>query len=409
MKIYLVGGAVRDQLLDIPSKDKDWVVIGSSTKEMLALGYHQVGADFPVFLHPESQEEYALARTERKKGHGYQGFTCHASPEVTLEEDLLRRDLTINAMAKDNKGNIIDPYNGQTDLKNKILRHVSTAFCEDPLRILRVARFAARFNHRDFGIAQETIELMSNMVLSGETDYLVPERVWQETQQALKEKAPWVYFETLQQTGCLNSLFKELNILFGIPQPEKHHPEIDCGLHALLSLKAACNISNKPEVRFASLVHDLGKACTDQSKWPSHHGHEKLGLDPITQLCTRLKIPNNYKDLALLACEYHTHIHKAFELTEKTVLKVLKNCDAFRRPDRFHDLLLCCEADSKGRYGFEEKAYPQASFFKEALITANSITTNDLMAQGFKGKELGIQIDVHRCKKLKTLSLSYSP
>jgi len=407
MKIYLVGGAVRDQLLDIPSKDKDWVVIGSSSKEMLELGYQQVGADFPVFIHPDSHEEYALARTERKKGYGYQGFTCHTSPDVTLEEDLLRRDLTINAMAMDNNGNTIDPYGGRTDIKNKILRHVSAAFSEDPLRILRVARFAARFSQLGFNIAPKTIELMSDMVLRGEADYLVPERVWQETQRALKEKSPWTYFETLQQTNCLEVLFKELNVLFGIPQPKQHHPEIDCGIHALLSLKAACILSIKPEVRFASLVHDLGKACTDSSKWPRHHGHETLGLAPITQLCARLKIPNNYKELAALVSEFHTHIHKAFELTEKTILKVFKRCDAFRRPGRFHDLLLCCEADSKGRYGFEENAYPQADFFKEALSSANAVTVEDLISQGFKGKQLGIQIDLHRCNNIKAFALSY--
>ena len=280
METYLVGGAVRDKLLGLTIKDRDWVVVGASPQEMLQQNYSQVGADFPVFLHPSTKEEYALARTERKKGHGYQGFECHASPDVTLEDDLLRRDLTINAMAMSEDNKIIDPFNGQADLDSKILRHVSQAFAEDPLRILRVARFSARFKSLGFQIAKETLTLMQTMETSGETKHLVPERVWQETERALKEDSAWIYFETLHKTGTLQTLFTEIHALFGIPQPAKYHPEIDCGIHALMSLQAACKLSNETDIRFASLIHDLGKALSPQNNLPQHYGHEKKGLKP---------------------------------------------------------------------------------------------------------------------------------
>lgn len=400
MQTYLVGGAVRDLILGIECKDKDWVVVGSDPKEMLSKGFSQVGQDFPVFLHPKTHEEYALARTERKSGQGYQGFAFDTSKSVTLEQDLIRRDLSINAMAMSEDGTIIDPYNGQDDLANKILRHVSPAFIEDPLRILRVARFAARFAHLGFKIAPETLSFMQDMVDNNEADHLVPERIWQETERALGEKSPWVYFQTLRDIGCLDKIFPEIDALFGIPQPEKYHPEIDCGIHALMSLEQACRMSDSKQVRFASLVHDLGKACTDPSKWPSHYGHEKLGKRPIKSLCTRNRVPNEYRDLASLTSEFHTHIHKAFELRSETILKVFKQCDAFRRPERFKQILLCSKADSRGRTGYEEVDYPQANFYAQILDALSLIQTKSIVAQGYKGKEIGEQLDKERIKQI---------
>ncbi len=388
MKIYLVGGAVRDQLLGLPVKDRDWVVVGATPSQMLNDGFQQVGADFPVFLHPKTKEEYALARTERKKGNGYQGFECHASPDVTLEEDLKRRDLTINAMASD-ESTIIDPYNGQGDLNKKILRHVSNAFSEDPLRILRVARFAARFNHLGFSIAEETINLMTQIVRSGEASHLVAERVWQETARALGEQSPWVYFETLKACDALQVLFPELDTLFGVPQPELHHPEIDTGVHSMMSLKAACELSDSIAVRFAALIHDLGKALTPASEWPKHHGHEKKGLAPIKALCSRIKAPNEVRTLSLLAAEFHTHVHRAFDLKAATLLKVIKSSDAFRNNERFKQLLLVCEADAKGRTGFESTEYLQRQYFLDAFDAAKAVDVSTLIDQGFSGKELG--------------------
>jgi len=406
MRIYLVGGAVRDQLLGLTIKDRDWVVVGANPKEMIQLNYAQVGADFPVFLHPNTKEEYALARTERKKGHGYQGFECHTSPEVSLEDDLLRRDLTINAMAIGSDKQIIDPFNGQADIKSKTLRHVSQAFTEDPLRILRVARFAARFEPLGFHIASETLLLMQTMEKSGETKHLVAERVWQETERALREDSAWVYFETLQETGSLLTLFPEINALFGTPQPPRYHPEIDCGIHALMSLKAACKLSKDSDIRFASLIHDLGKALSPQDNLPHHYGHEKKGLQPIKKLCKHLKVPNNYSELALLVSEFHTHVHKVKELKSATILKVLKQCDAFRRPERFEKILLCCEADAKGRTGFEEAEYPQAQIFLQALQQAQSVSAQSLIKLGVitpetDGKEIGNQIDIERKARIK--------
>jgi tRNA nucleotidyltransferase (CCA-adding enzyme) len=401
MKTYLVGGAVRDTLLQLDFKDKDWVVVGSDPEEMITKGFAQVGQDFPVFLHPDTHEEYALARTERKSGHGYQGFSFDTSKSVTLEEDLIRRDLSINAMAMSEDGTIVDPYGGQQDLENKILRHVSPAFTEDPLRILRVARFYARFHHMGFRIAPETMSFMRTMVQAGEANHLVAERVWQETERALGERSPWVYFEVLREVGCLQVVFPEIDKLFGIPQPEKYHPEIDCGIHALMSLEQASRLSQSKLVRFASLVHDLGKAYTDSEHWPRHHGHERLGLKPIKALCTRNRIPNDYRDLACLTSEFHTHIHKAFELRSETVLKTLKQCDAFRRPERFKEILICSKADSRGRTGFENEEYPQADYFSEILGALSQIHTKDIVAEGFKGKEIGEQLDRLRIKEIK--------
>ena len=395
MKTYLVGGAVRDHLLNIPVKDNDWVVVGSTPEEMLAHHYKQVGADFPVFLHPDTQEEYALARTERKSGKGYQGFSVDFGKTVTLEDDLIRRDLTINAMAQDDKGHIVDPYKGQQDLNNKILRHVSPAFSEDPLRVLRVARFAARFHHLGFTIADETLDLMRHISGSGELELLTPERVWVETERALTEKSPWVYFEVLRQCRALKICFKELDALFGIPQPEKH-PEIDTGIHSLLSLQQASLLTNETDVRFAALMHDLGKANTPQADWPRHIAHERLGIKPIQTLCKRLKVPNKHKELALKTCEFHTHVHRAFELKATTVFKLFKKTDALRKPDRFAHLLLASTADARGRTGFENTAYHQADYLSALLDAANSIDAKAISASGLPGPEIGKAIEEAR-------------
>ncbi|MFT6154015.1 MAG: tRNA nucleotidyltransferase (CCA-adding enzyme) [Bermanella sp.] len=401
MKTYLVGGAVRDQLLHIASKDKDWVVVGSTPEQMIADGYKQVGADFPVFLHPKTQQEYALARTERKSGTGYQGFAVDFGKNVTLQDDLIRRDLTINAMAQDEHGTITDPYNGQQDLADKILRHVSPAFSEDPLRVLRVARFAARFHHLGFVLAPETLKLMTYISLSGELETLTPERVWVETERALSEKSPWVYFEVLRQCQALAVNFKELDDLFGVPQTEKHHPEIDTGIHSLLSLKQATYLSSDTSIRFAALMHDLGKAKTPPENWPRHIAHEKLGIEPIKNLCVRLKVPNKFKDLALKTCEFHTHIHRAFELKAETVFKLFKNTDALRKPERFENLLLASKADSRGRTGFESIEYKQANYIQALLDAANSIDTKAISASGLPGPKIGQAIEQARIKAIK--------
>lgn len=402
MKTYLVGGAVRDQLLNLPIKDRDWVVVGASPQAMLDQGYKQVGADFPVFLHPDTQEEYALARTERKQGHGYQGFAVAFGPEITLEEDLLRRDLTINAMAQDASGEIVDPFNGKQDLENRILRHVSDAFVEDPLRVLRVARFAARFAHLGFTVAKETLDLMHDIALSGELQHLTAERVWQETERALSERSPAVYFESLKTCGALASTFAELDALFGVPQPEKHHPEIDTGIHSLLCLEQASKLSKEGEVRFAALIHDLGKGLTPEAHWPRHIAHEKIGLAPITALCDRLKAPNSYRELALKTCEFHTHIHKAFELKPTTIWKVFRALDALRRPERFESFLQACTADARGRTGFEDSAYPQADYFRSLLKVINDVSPQTFVQQGFKGAELGQAIEQGRIDAIAT-------
>ena len=404
--VYVVGGAVRDELLDTPVKDHDWVVVGATPQDMLAAGYQQVGADFPVFLHPDTKEEYALARTERKQGSGYHGFICDFDSSVTLEQDLERRDLTINAMARASDGRLIDPYGGQTDLKARVLRHVSPAFMEDPLRVLRVARFSARFAAFGFSIAPETLKQMCAMVEAGELQDLTPERVWQETNRALGEKDPCSYIKVLRACGALKALMPELDALFGVPQPETYHPEIDCGAHALLSLEAACKLSDSTSVRFAALIHDLGKALTPSTKWPKHHGHELSGLKPIKALCERIRASNYDKKLSLLACQYHTHIHRAFELKAETVLKVIKACDALRKPALFEDVLLVCIADARGRTGFENAPYPQADYFREALNIARHIDVKALVQSGLKGKDLGDAIDARRVEELRKLKAS---
>ncbi|MFQ5468901.1 MAG: multifunctional CCA addition/repair protein [Gammaproteobacteria bacterium] len=392
MKTYMVGGAVRDKLLGLPIKDKDWVVVGASPKQMLDLGYKQVGADFPVFIHPQSSEEYALARTERKTAPGYSGFEVYAAPDVTLQDDLMRRDLTINAMAETDDGTLIDPFGGFQDLQRKLLRHVSPAFAEDPLRILRVARFAARFSANQFTIADETMQLMAKMVESGEANALVPERIWQETRQALSEVTPSVFFTVLQQCGALKVLFPEIDNLFGVPQNENDHPEIDTGIHTLMAVDHAAKLSADPQIRFAVLVHDLGKAATNKEDWPQHIGHEMKGTDMINSVCHRLRIPNKYRQLAILVCQYHTHCHRAFELKASTMLKTLEHLDAFRRPQRFEQFLIACQADAQGRKGKEQDEYLQKHLFSGSLFEAQQTDVQKIIATGKTGNELASEI-----------------
>ncbi len=386
MQIYQVGGAVRDRLLGLPVKDRDWVVVGATPTEMEARGFKLVGADFPVFLHPATHEEYALARTERKTAPGYKGFSVHASPEVTLNEDLQRRDLTINAIAEAEDGTLIDPFNGSADLRNKILRHVSSAFSEDPVRILRVARFAARFV--DFEVAEETLALMRHMVGNGEVDALVPERVWAELERALGEQRPARFFSVLRECGALAHLFPELDQLYGVPQPAQHHPEIDTGVHVMLVLDQATQLSPDPRVRFAALLHDLGKGTTPPEAWPSHHGHEQRSVALVKELCGRFRVPNDYRDLAVLVAKYHGNCHRAAELQPDTTLEILEALDAVRRPERFEFFLLACEADARGRTGFEQRPYPQAGIFRAALHAYNSVATAPLVAAGLQGEAI---------------------
>jgi tRNA nucleotidyltransferase (CCA-adding enzyme) len=407
MQIYLVGGAVRDTLLGLKVKDRDWLVVGATPAQMLKLGYQQVGADFPVFLHPHSKEEYALARTERKTAGGYTGFTCNAAPDVTLEEDLLRRDLTINAIAMDENKQLIDPYHGQQDLELKILRHVSDAFIEDPLRVLRVARFAARYHALGFTIAAETLALMQQICASGELAYLSAERVWQETARSLEGNNPEVYIEVLRQCGALKIWFTELEVLWGVPNPPQWHPEIDTGIHTIMVLQQAAKLSDKLTVRFAALVHDLGKGLTPPEKWPSHPGHETSGLAAVNSLCKRIKAPNECRELALLMSEYHTHVHKAFELKPATVLKVLNHCDVWRKPQRFADLLLCCEADARGRTGFENRDYPNANYFWQAYQSALQVDVKAIVASGLKGEAIKQRLNELRLEAIKEFKESY--
>lgn len=398
MKTYLVGGAVRDEVLGYPHKEKDWVVVGATPEQMLAAGYQQVGRDFPVFLHPVTKEEYALARTERKTSPGYRGFDVHATPDVTLEEDLLRRDLTINALAKDAGGEIVDPFNGLKDIENRVLRHVSPAFSEDPVRILRVARFAARYHHLGFSVAEETMRLMKDMVENGEVDALVPERVWQEMEKALGERSPGTFIETLRECGALQRILPELDCLFGVPQPEEHHPEIDTGIHTLMVLHQACRLSDDTEVRFAALMHDLGKGVTPESEWPCHHEHEARGAEIVLEVCKRLRIPNEYRDLAECTARYHLHYHRALELKPSTVVRTLERLDAFRKPERFEKFLLASEADARGRPGFENADFSQGDYFRKALAQANKVDVRSLVEQGYSNRELADRIREERVR-----------
>lgn len=388
MQVYLVGGAVRDQLLGYPYHEQDWVVTGASPEQMLAQGYQQVGKDFPVFLHPQTKEEYALARTERKQGRGYTGFAVYAAPDVTLEQDLQRRDLTINAIAKSADGTFIDPYHGITDLHARILRHVSDAFSEDPLRVLRVARFYARYAHLGFTVAAETLQLMQVIAASGELQTISPERIWKETARALQENTPTAYFELLHQTTALQQLMPELDILWGIPQPAQWHPEIDTGIHTMLVLQQAALLSDRLDIRFAALVHDLGKGVTDPALWPAHHGHEHSGLDQIKQLCARLKVPNDCQELALLVCEYHQLVHKAETLRPVTLLKLFNGIDLWRKPQRLAAIILACIADLRGRTGFEQADYPQQSYLETVAKAALAVNVKVFVEQGLKGEEI---------------------
>jgi tRNA nucleotidyltransferase (CCA-adding enzyme) len=398
MQIYLVGGAVRDKLLGLPVIEKDWVVLGETPKSMIKEGFKPVGKDFPVFLHPQSHDEYALARTERKTAPGYKGFIVHASPDVSLEQDLIRRDLTINAIAMTPEGALIDPYGGQRDLENKIFRHISPAFAEDPVRILRVARFAARYQHLGFTLAEETRELMQAMVVAGEVDYLVPERVWAELFKALKESSPSAFFYTLKSCTALEKIFPEINALFGIPQPEQYHPEIDTGLHSMLCLEQAVLLSSNPEVRFAALVHDLGKGMTPKENWPHHYGHEKIGLPILEKLCARLRVPNAFRALAMHVMQYHTHCHKVFELRASTLTDVLIALGAFKPNNTLADFLLACEADAKGRTGLEHAPYPQAKMLERAAKAAASVDITTIINSDLQGVEIGTAIRRLRIK-----------
>ena len=403
MEIYLVGGAVRDALLGYPTNERDWVVVGASPREMLDLGYQQVGKDFPVFLHPQTKDEYALARTERKQGHGYTGFAVHCDPAVTLEQDLQRRDLTVNAMAQAGSGEIIDPYGGQRDLAAKKLRHVSDAFVEDPLRVLRTARFAARYAHLGFTVAPETLELMADIARQGELAHLPAERVWVEFERALGERNPDVFVEVLRSCGALERLLPELDVLFGVPQTAEHHPEIDSGVHTLMALQQAALLTPATDVRFAVLIHDLGKGSTPPAQLPRHIAHEHRGLKLVDNVCKRLKAPGQHRELALKVCEYHTHCHRALELRGKTLLKLLNVTDALRRPDRFEAFLLACEADARGRKGLEQRSYPQADYLRRALGIAREVTAALFSGQGVEGKALGEAISAERVLRLDAL------
>ena len=378
MKTYLVGGSVRDEILGLPVTDHDYVVVGSSPDEMMQLGYRPVGKDFPVFLHPQSQEQYALARTERKISRGYKGFEVYASPEVTLQEDLARRDLTINSIAKDQDGNIIDPFNGVADLEAGLLRHVSPAFTEDPVRVLRTARFSARFGFR---VAPETLALMNEMVHNGEVDALVPERLWQEFARGLMEHKPSRMFYALRECSALTRIMPEVDALFGVPQPAQYHPEIDTGVHVMMVIDFAALRNYSLPVRFASLTHDLGKATTSPEEWPRHIGHEARSVELLRGLCKRIRVPNDVRDLALLVARYHGDVHRAMELRPATIAGMLQAADAYRKPERFEEFLQACACDFHGRPGYAEKSYLQAERLRKAFTAAKSVDAGAIAAE----------------------------
>jgi len=409
MQVYLVGGAVRDALLGLPVKERDWVVVGGTRQELLDLNYREVGRDFPVFLHPQSHEEYALARLERKVAPGYRGFEVRFGPEVTLEEDLGRRDLTINAIAQAADGSLVDPYGGRGDLEARVLRHVSASFVEDPVRLLRVARFAARFAALGFHIAPETLALMRSMVDRHEIDALVAERVWQETERALREADPSEFFRVLRDCGALKTIFPEIDALFGVPQPPEWHPEIDTGVHTLMVLTQAASLSPLPSVRFAALVHDLGKGSTPPAEWPRHHGHEERSVALVEAMATRLRIPSEYRELARIVARYHGIVHRAHELRPKTILDFFERADAFRRPQRFAEALLACEADSRGRTGFEARPYPQRAYLIAARDAAARVkpAPEEIAAGG--GVQIGAQLRRARLAAIAAVADSGAP
>lgn len=388
MQVFLVGGAVRDRLLGLPVRERDYVVVGARAEELLAQGYEPVGRDFPVFLHPQSREEYALARIERKQGHGYTGFACYAAPEVTLEEDLLRRDLTINAIAEDDSGQLHDPYGGQADLAARLLRHVSPAFGEDPLRVLRTARFAARFHALGFRVADETLALMRQISASGELAHLTPERVWKELEKVLSNDSPHIFFQVLRECGALAALFPELDRLFGIPARPQWHPEVDTGVHVLMAIEQAAHLSGDLAVRFATVCHDFGKGLTPADILPSHHGHGERGLPLIRDFCQRFRVPNECRDLALLVSEFHSLIHIATELRTSTLLRLFDKIDAWRRPQRLAQLLDCCRADFRGRLGFAEREYPEPEYVAEAFAAASAVPIQPILAAGYRGEAI---------------------
>ena len=408
MKIYRVGGAVRDKLLNYFSDENDWLVVGATPEEMVELGYVPVGNDFPVFIQPQTGEEYALARTERKSGHGYAGFTFHAAADVSLEDDLVRRDLTINAMAEDEQGVLYDPYGGQRDLSAKILRHVSDAFTEDPLRVLRVARFAARYHHLGFTVAAETMDLMTAISTSGELDYLVAERVWKETERALGERSPDIFIETLRRCGALKVLLPEVERLFGVPQRADYHPEIDTGIHTLMALQQSVRLSDRSAIRFAVLVHDLGKGITPDDVLPSHKGHEARGVALVDDVCDRFKVPNDVRQLALAVTEYHLMCHKAQQLKPETIVNLLKGIGALKSRDKLEDFILCCEADARGRTGFEDRDYPSSNYLRDALSCISAISVADLVEAGLDGAEIGRQLHLRRTARMADLKQNYS-
>ena len=403
MDTYLVGGAVRDELLGRPVSERDWVVVGATPQAMRDAGYRQVGRDFPVFLHPDTKEEYALARTERKAGHGYTGFEVHCAPQVSLEEDLLRRDLTVNAMARAADGRLVDPYGGQRDLEARLLRHVSPAFVEDPLRVLRVARFAARYAQLGFRVAAETTALMGEIVRSGELAHLAAERIWVETERALGEARPDVYIGVLRDCGALAALLPEVEALFGVPQKAEYHPEVDTGVHLLLVLRQAARLRRDSRLAFAALTHDLGKGITPAQILPSHRGHEAAGLPLVEALCTRLKVPNAHRQLALAVCEHHLLVHRARELRGETLLRLLEAAGALRDAERFELFLLACEADSRGRAGREERPYPQGDYLRDARARVLAVTAADFRDRGLRGKAIGEAIRAERVRRLAAL------
>ena len=402
LEVYLVGGAIRDQLLGLQVKDRDWVVVGATPEIMLQRGFRSVGKEFPVFLHPTSKEEYALARIERKTRPGYTGFEFDASSSITLKQDLARRDLTINAMAETPDGKLIDYFGGKKDLENGILRHVSDAFAEDPVRVLRVARFAARYC---FVIADETRNLMQQMVDNGEVDTLVPERVWNELRLALGESRPSLFIQALRDCNALDRIFPEINRLFGVPQTKKYHPEIDTGLHTLLVIDHAAKLSDDSQVQFAALVHDLGKGLTPEAEWPSHRNHERLGLRTIRDMCSRLRVPNQYRDLALAVCEYHLLVHRVAQLKPSTIIKLFENIRAFQHPHRLKQLTLACEADMRGRTGFENREYPQGEILHRYYEAAQSVKTNAIVKDR-QGGEIADEVHRQRCKAIEKLKTS---
>ena len=405
MKVYQVGGAVRDWLLGRPVKDRDWVVVGATPEDLLRLGYRQVGKNFPVFLHPETHEEYALARTELKTGPGYKGFACRADPNVTLQEDLKRRDLTINAMALDEENRLVDPFGGKADLEKGILRHVSQAFVEDPVRLLRVARFAASYG---FQVAEQTMSLLRTMVKNGEVDALVPERVWAELDGAMRAPQPPRFFQVLRECGALARLFPELDALYGVPQSPSAHPEVDTGVHVMMVLEQAARLSPDPRVRFAALTHDLGKGETPAEVLPRHPGHEERSVSLVENLCERYRVPGEYRDLAVLTARHHGDCHHALKLTPEELLSLLIRTDALRRPDRFELFLLACEADSRGRLGYEHEPYPQGALCRAAQGAATRVDTSSLANSGLKGDAIAREMRRLRLEAIERACREFS-